>query len=120
MINREEIVKQPDYWMEKIQNEIYYTLRQYQELNNLNQSQLAKKLGFSKGYISQVLRGNFNHSVKKLIELGLALDKVLNVQFIELEDYLRLNDSDADRIIQLQSNTATIVSVQKQTFKEYA
>jgi transcriptional regulator with XRE-family HTH domain len=46
------------------------------DAEGLNQSQLAKRLGVSKGYVSQVLNGNFNHTVRKLIELSLAIGMV--------------------------------------------
>jgi len=114
MFEIEELIKHPDYWMEGIQNEIYYTLRQYQKKHRLNQTQLAEKLGFSKGYISQILQGKFNHSIKKLIELGLAIDKILNIQFIDIENYLRLYKGDNTKVVQLTSNTSTKISVQKQ------
>jgi transcriptional regulator with XRE-family HTH domain len=38
--------------------------------NNLNQGDVAKKLGVSNAYVSQILNGNFNFTLKKLIELG--------------------------------------------------
>ena len=54
----------------------------------INQTQLAKELNVTKGYISQVLNGNFNHSIKKLIELSLAINKVPLVEFYDLKEYL--------------------------------
>ena len=88
MIELKEMMKYPEFWMEKVQNEIYYNLKRYQEEKSLNQTQLAQHLGFSKGYISQILKGEFNHSIKKLIELGLAINKILEVKFISFDEYL--------------------------------
>jgi transcriptional regulator with XRE-family HTH domain len=46
------------------------------ERNTLSKKQLAEKLGVSPSYISQVLNGNFNFTILKLVELALAIDKV--------------------------------------------
>lgn len=59
------------------------------EEKGLNQTALAKELGVSKGYISQVLNGNFNFSLKKLIELSLKLNVAPKVNLSEsLPEYI--------------------------------
>lgn len=92
MIKKEELVTMPEYWMETIQNEIYFALKEYMKENKLNQTELAEKLGFSKGYISQVLHGNFNHSMQKLIELSLAIGKAPDLNFTSFQEYLNKID----------------------------
>jgi transcriptional regulator with XRE-family HTH domain len=37
---------------------------------------MAERLGVSPAYVSQVLNGQFNFTVMKLVELSLAIDKV--------------------------------------------
>jgi transcriptional regulator with XRE-family HTH domain len=83
MLSKEELIKHPEYWMEKIQNEIYRELVTYMEKEGLNRKELAKRLGVSKGYVSQILNGDCNFSLKKLIKLALAIDKfpVFNFSF---------------------------------------
>ena len=81
MFSYNELVQTPEYWLETIQNEIFRQVKFYMEKNDLNQTQLAKKLGVSKGYISQILNGNFNFTLKKLIELSLAIGISPNIQF---------------------------------------
>jgi transcriptional regulator with XRE-family HTH domain len=81
MFSREEIRQMPEYWIERIQNDLYAELRAYMAKNKLNQTQLAEKLGFSKGYISQVMHGRFNHSYQKLVELALAIGKEPEFKF---------------------------------------
>lgn len=54
----------------------------------MNRTQLADKLGVSKGYISQVLKGDFDHKISKLVELSLASGKVPLVNFLSLSDYI--------------------------------
>ena len=104
MIELKDMMKYPDFWMERVQNEIYYLLKNYQKENGLNQTQLAEHLGFSKGYISQVLKGEFNHSIKKLIELGLAIDKILDVKFLTCDEYIaQQEDKINNKVIQLMT-----------------
>ena len=83
---KNEIIKSPDYWLTKIQNELYRELSRYMIKNNLNQNDLAKKLKVSRGYINQVLNGNFNFTLKKLIELSLAIDKIPSVSFNKIKN----------------------------------
>ena len=54
MLSKKELITTPEYWIEKLQNEIFRQVYAYMEKEGLNQSQLAIRLGVSKGYISQV------------------------------------------------------------------
>ena len=56
--------------------------------NNLNRSQLADKLGVTKGYISQILNGEFNHRIATFVDLSLAIGKVPKVEFEDLEEMI--------------------------------
>lgn len=105
MYNRNELYSSFEYWMEKMQNEIYFALKEYMESNKMNQSQLAKRLGFTKGYVSQVLNGNFNHSLKKLIKLSLAVKKVPDFKFRSIEDYIDELDKvyETNNVIKLEA-----------------
>jgi predicted XRE-type DNA-binding protein len=38
------------------------------ETNNMNRTMLATHLGVSKSFVSQLLSGNYNYSLSKLIE----------------------------------------------------
>jgi len=81
MVTRKEILRSPEYWFEEIQNELYRQVVEFMEQENLNQTQLADRLGVSKGYISQLLKGEFNHSLKKLIELSLSMGRVPRIEY---------------------------------------
>ncbi len=52
----------------------------------MTQSQLALQLGLSKGYVSQVMKGEFNYTLKKLIELSLAEGKAPVFLFKPLDE----------------------------------
>ena len=54
--------------------------------NKLTQKEVADKLGVSGSYISQVLNGNFNFTLK-LIELGLMFGKVPYFKFVGLNEF---------------------------------
>ncbi|OFX18080.1 MAG: hypothetical protein A2033_18790 [Bacteroidetes bacterium GWA2_31_9] len=81
MLSKEELLKTPEYWFENIQNEIYRQVSDYIQNEGITQTQLAEKLGVTKGYISQIMNGNFNYTLKKLIELSLAINKIPVVEF---------------------------------------
>jgi len=52
----------------------------------MNQTQMAKYLGISKGRLSQILNdGETNFSIKKLIEIALKLDKYPIFKFEDME-----------------------------------
>ena len=61
MIKREELLRTEEYWFETLQNDIYRMVSEYLQKEDMNQTQLAVKLGVSKGYISQIINGNFNY-----------------------------------------------------------
>src|SRR5690606_2702000 len=61
----------------------------YLRENNLTQSQFAEKLGVTKGYISQILNGNYNATLKKLIELSLAVEIAPVINFQNLNEYIK-------------------------------
>jgi len=86
MTSRKELLQSPEYWFEHVQNDVYRILQDYMEKEKLNQTQLAERLGVSKGYVSQVLRGEFNYSLKKLIELGVSVGYVPQIEFKSLEE----------------------------------
>ncbi|MCF8273100.1 MAG: helix-turn-helix domain-containing protein [Flavobacteriaceae bacterium] len=106
MFSNEELINNTGYWLDKIQNELYFELNLYMKKNKLNRTQLAKELGFTKGYITQVLNGNFNYSLKKLIDLSLAIGLVPNINFSKVNDeIINLNKLNSARIIELKVNT---------------
>jgi transcriptional regulator with XRE-family HTH domain len=80
-MTREALVSSKEYQMVKWQMSIYQMIKGYQEKQGLNQSELAEYLGVTKGYISQILNGNFDHKISKVIELSLALGMIPHLSF---------------------------------------
>ncbi len=83
-MNRNDLVNSPEYWLVKIQTDLYNNVRLYLEQNNMTQTEFAAKLGVTKGYLSQIMNGNFNHSLAKLIEISLAIGKIPVLNFEEI------------------------------------
>ncbi len=88
MISREELLNNQDYWLETLQNDLYREVTEYLQSENITQKELADKMGVSKGYVSQILNGNFNHTIKKLIELSLAIGSVPIVKYKKVADII--------------------------------
>lgn len=91
-MKRKELIKSKEYWISKIQLDLFEMIENYRKENNLTKTQLAEKLGVSKGYISQILNGNFDHKISKLVDLALAFDKVPLLEYENVNNYI-LNDS---------------------------
>ena len=87
MLSKKELLSSPNYLLTKYQNEIFRQLVHYMKSNNFSQKDIAEKLGVSGSYISQVLNGNFNFTLKKLIELGLMMDRIPNLEFVTFDEF---------------------------------
>src|SRR5689334_14353102 len=88
MISKHKLFKHPDYLLSKYQAEVYRQLQQYMDDHGFTQKEVAKHLGVSGSYVNQVLKGNFNFTLKKLIELSLMMGKVPTFEFLDMDDYL--------------------------------
>lgn len=84
-----ELYSDKAYWLAKTQIDLYGQLDSYMKKNHLNRTQLAKKLGVSKGYISQVMNGDFDHRISKFFEIALAIGIVPQIEFVELDEFIR-------------------------------
>lgn len=80
-MNREKLLRSKGYNVTKIQNELFRELTSYLEENKMTRTAFAKQLGVSKGYVSQILNGDFDFKLSKLVELSLAMNKVPEVNF---------------------------------------
>jgi|GEM_PF-1597751 predicted XRE-type DNA-binding protein len=80
MLTHDELLKTKTYWTMKIQNDLFNAVEEYLKVNNLTRTQFAEQLGVSKGYVTQILNGEFDHRVSKLVEIILAIGKVPDLQ----------------------------------------
>ncbi|PUZ29527.1 hypothetical protein DCC81_08775 [Chitinophaga parva] len=103
MTTREAILKDKAYWLAQFQSQVHQLLEHYRIENQLTKTQLAAKLGVSKGYITQILNGEFDHKVSKLVELALAFDKVPFFEYTDPDTYLeRMGDAFPDKNVVYQ------------------
>lgn len=93
MKSYKELLQTETFWTTKIQNELYQAVINYIEENKINRTQFAKKLGVTKGYLSQVLNGDFNHRLSKLVELSLAIGIAPIIHFEDLENYITKSEA---------------------------
>lgn len=86
-MTRDELINSREYWITKIQLDLFNQLESYLTDNNISRTQLAEKLGVTKGYVSQILNGDFDHKISKLVDLALAMGKVPEITYINLDKY---------------------------------
>jgi transcriptional regulator with XRE-family HTH domain len=85
-MKRDKLLKSKGYNLTKIQNELFRQLNEYIKKKGITRTQFAKELGVSKGYVSQVLNGEFDFKLSKLVELSLAIGKIPEIKFSSLEE----------------------------------
>lgn len=93
MITNDELIETPEYWTTRIQLDLYSHLQEYMKASGLNRTQLAQKLGVTKGYVTQVLSGDFDHRLSKLVELSLAVGLIPKMEFVPKKDFFERRHS---------------------------
>ncbi len=88
-MNHVELLKSPEYWLAYMQNSLFNLMESYRLKKKLKKKDLAAEFGVTKGYISQIMNGNFDHKMSKLVELSLACGKVPQIIFVDLEEYIK-------------------------------
>ena len=89
MTSRESLLRKPIYWFDHEQNEIFRQVTYYMEREGINKTELAKRLNVSKGYISQILNGDFNYTLRKLIDLSMAIGLVPEIKYTPIADVIK-------------------------------
>ncbi len=110
-MKREELLNSPEYWTTKIQVELYNQVEKYMLENKLTRTKLAEKLGVTKGYVTQLLNGDFDHRLSKLVELSLAIGLVPQFCFEAVDTYVKS---------QSVKNATTSYGTRTQTTKKHA
>lgn len=88
-MDRKELLKSPEYWTASIQMELYRQIEAFMKEKKINKTQLAEYLGCSKGYITQLLSGDFDHKLSKFIQLSLAIGKIPEFSFTDVDEYIQ-------------------------------
>ena len=88
-MTREELIVSEGWWIAELQTNLYGEIVSFMEKRNMNSTQLAEYLGCSKAYVSQLLNGNFDHKLSKLVQLSLAIGKVPILEYKDIDKYVR-------------------------------
>lgn len=116
---RLKILDQPSYWVEGINSFLYNAILEFMENKGMNQTQLAKHLGISKGRVSQILNdGEINFSIEKIVQLALKLDKYPHFELVDKEDYLKEKESPKSKIITLDYQNTTFYDIVEETYED--
>lgn len=92
-MTREELIQSKEYWIAKLQIDLFNEVEDFMYKNKLTRTQFAEKLGVSKGYISQILNGDADHRMSKLVELSLAIGLLPNISYEQADDLLKREEN---------------------------
>jgi len=99
-MTRDEIIQSKEYWIAKLQIDLFNEVKDYMQTNKLNRTQFAEKLGVSKGYVSQILNGEADHRLSKLVEISLAIGLIPKITYEKAADLLQWEDQESKKGIQ--------------------
>lgn len=88
-MSRSNILKSSAYWAARIQLSLYERAQTFMKSHNLNKTGLAEHLGVTKGYVSQLMAGDYDHKLSKFVELSLSFGYVPKIEFIPVEDIMK-------------------------------
>lgn len=108
MFSFKEAIKSPEYWLTGIQIDLYNQILKYLAATKKSKGELATEMGVSNAYISQILNGNFNFTLKKLLEIGLHIGKVPIITFVAFDDLIA--EHEAKKAL-LNSQRAAFISL---------
>lgn len=85
-LSLEENIRDHYYWTATIQLQLFQAINEYLDKNEMTRKEFAEQLGVSKGYVSQIMNGNFDHKLSKMIELMLAIGMVPSLEMVPVEE----------------------------------
>src|ERR1700747_1505397 len=87
-MERTELLKSKEYWVSQFQIALFETVENYLKEKKITRSQFAEKMGVSKGYVSQILNGDFDHKISKYVELLLACEMAPVIKPVGLNEFI--------------------------------
>ena len=87
-MERKDVLQEPAYWITQIQIALYDCATKFMHETGKNKTELSQHLGVSKGYVSQLLSGDYNFSITKLVETAMLMGYVPQMTFKSLEEIL--------------------------------
>lgn len=113
-MKREDLLKDPVYWTTSLQMELYRQIESFMQEHHMNKTQLAEFLGCSKGYVSQLLSGDYDHKLSKFMALSLAIGKIPEFNFVDADEYIE-NDKHSYTSMVSNNNFTTPLSCDQPT-----
>ncbi len=83
-MKRTELIRSKEYWLSKIQIDLFNEVEQFLKKNELNRTELEHRFGISRNQINQILEGEVNLTISELVNLSLALGLVPHISFEDL------------------------------------
>ncbi len=83
--------------------ELYNCALNFMKRTGKNRTQLAEHLNVSKGYVTQLLSGDYNYSLTKLVETCMAFGYVPKVSFTSLEEEIYREEHVCKFVIKLDN-----------------
>jgi len=87
-----DLLVSPEFWEENIKTEIFNVVQDFLTDNSLTRKDFADKVGVSKGYISQVLNGDSDHRLSKLVALALNAKKAPYIYLKDIDEVLQQSE----------------------------
>lgn len=115
-MKRADLLKSSEYWITKIQIALYDCAEKFMTKTGKNRTQLAEHLGVSKGYVSQVLHGDYDHRLSKFVELTLSFGYVPRIEFVPVEQVIT---EDTRSYVGIMTTESSISDFQKVISEPY-
>lgn len=74
------------YWTQLIQLSLFDMIKSYLSSEGITKKEFADRLGVNKSYVTQILNGDFDHRLSKMVQLGLACGMVPKIEFAPISD----------------------------------
>lgn len=99
MNRREKLVRSKEYGFTTMQLSLLNFIENYMKSKGMNRNELAKDIGVSKGYISQVLNAAYDHKLSKVADLANHCNAMPFLFFVDMDTFVQ-NDAE-DRVYRL-------------------
>lgn len=96
-MKRNELIISPEYITAKLQVELYDRAEQFMKETGKNRAQLAEHLGVSRGYVTQLLNGDYDHKLSKFVALALAFGFIPTIEFTPIDHWINNDMVEIDR-----------------------
>ncbi len=83
-MERTELIRSKEYWLSKIQIDLFNEVEKFMRKNELNRTELEQRFGISINQINQILDGEANLTISELVNLSLALELAPHISFEDL------------------------------------